>query len=316
MRRRRFLGLLPIAAISAWRCGGDSGSKAVVKVGNLGLPPTPRPTNGSTPTPVPPPELDLSIERVFQGGAVLVSLVGLAKDGSVTFLDRKQPLTQGARSIYAFVGVGADDPPGSHQLRVDFTLASGTRGSLTHDITVVASTWTADSVTVPAAIAAVLLDPKLQARELAVLAEVYGRVTPEKFWEPGWTLPTGGPVTTRFGEERSYNGGPSSGHHFGTDIAPPEGTPVAVTNNGRVVLARQLQLRGNMVVVDHGGGLYSGYAHLKSLNVAEGEQLLAGDTVGHVGSSGLSTGAHLHWEIAAGGILIDALRFPDGSNGF
>ena len=316
MRRRRFLGLLPLAALATWRCGGDSGSKAVVKVGNIGVAPTRLPTNGPTPTSTPPPELDLSIERVFQGGAILASLVGQVKDGTVTFLDRKQPLTKGARSIYAFIGIGADDPAGRHPLRVDFTLASGTQGSLTHEVTVIASKWTADSVTVPPAIAAVLLDPKSQERELSILGEVYAKVTPEKFWEPGWTLPTGGPITTRFGEERSYNGGPSSGHHFGTDLGAPEGTPVAATNNGRVVLSRQLQLRGNMVVVDHGGGLYSGYAHLKSLNVAEGEQLLGGDTVGHVGSSGLSTGAHLHWEIAAGGILIDALRFTDGSNGF
>lgn len=316
MRRRGFLSLLSVTALAALRCGGGDDSQAVVRVGNLGSAPTPLPTIGPSPTPTPPPVLDLSIDRVFQGGAVLVSLVGETKDGSLTFLGRKQPLTKGARSIYAFVGIDVEAPPGTHQLRADFTLAAGTQGSLTHDITVVANTWTADSVNVPAAVAAVLLDPKLQERELAVLNDVYSKVTPEKLWEEGWTMPTGGDVTTRFGEERSYNGGPPVGHHYGTDLGAPEGTPVAVTNNGRVVLARQLQLRGNTVVVDHGGGLFSGYAHLKSFNVAEGEQLLGGDTVGHVGSSGLSTGAHLHWEVAAGGVLVDALRFTDGSNGF
>jgi murein DD-endopeptidase MepM/ murein hydrolase activator NlpD len=71
-----------------------------------------------------------------------------------------------------------------------------------------------------------------------------------------------------------------------------------------------------MVVVDHGGGLFSGYAHLKSFAVAEGQTVTQGDTVGYVGSTGLSTGAHLHWEIAAGGVLVDAVRFTDGSNGF
>jgi murein DD-endopeptidase MepM/ murein hydrolase activator NlpD len=71
-----------------------------------------------------------------------------------------------------------------------------------------------------------------------------------------------------------------------------------------------------MVVVDHGGGVFSGYAHLASLAVAEGELVAMGDTLGFVGSTGLSTGAHLHWEMAAGGVLVDGIRFVDGSNGF
>ena len=123
-------------------------------------------------------------------------------------------------------------------------------------------------------------------------------------------------VTTRFGEQRSYNGTPASGHHSGTDLGANEGAPIAATNSGRVAMARQLRVRGNMVVVDHGGGVYSGYAHMNSFAVAEGQAVASGDLLGYVGSTGLSTGAHLHWEIAAGGILVDGFRFLDGSNGF
>ncbi len=88
------------------------------------------------------------------------------------------------------------------------------------------------------------------------------------------------------------------------------------TNRGRVVLAQQLQVRGNMVIIDHGGGLYSGYAHLSSFNVSEGQMVEAGDIVGMSGNTGLSTGPHLHWEMAIDGVWLDALRFTDGTNGF
>jgi murein DD-endopeptidase MepM/ murein hydrolase activator NlpD len=71
-----------------------------------------------------------------------------------------------------------------------------------------------------------------------------------------------------------------------------------------------------MVIIDHGGGLFSGYAHLNAYVVSEGQSVKTGDIIGYVGSTGLSTGAHLHWEMAANGIVVDALRFTDGSNGF
>ncbi|MGH2609116.1 MAG: M23 family metallopeptidase, partial [Tepidiformaceae bacterium] len=161
-----------------------------------------------------------------------------------------------------------------------------------------------------------LLDPKVTEQELAELMRVYGARSPEKLWSQGWQLPVDGPLTTRFGEQRSYNGGPVTGYHGGTDLGAEMGVPVGSCNSGRVVMARQLQIRGNMVIVDHGGGLFSGYAHLSELAVAEGQLVGQGDRVGLVGSTGLSTGAHLHWEMATGGVLVDALRFTDGTNGF
>jgi len=182
-------------------------------------------------------------------------------------------------------------------------------------VTVLATDWTVDAVELPPSLSN-LLDPKLAEQEVQQLNTVYRTRTPEKLWSAGWRMPVDGPITTRFGEQRSYNGGPAGGHHGGTDIAADEGTPVGACNSGRVALARQLSVRGNMIVVDHGGGLCSGYAHLSQFSVAEGQLVGPGDVLGLVGSTGLSTGAHLHWEMATGGVLVDALRFTDGTNGF
>ena len=123
-------------------------------------------------------------------------------------------------------------------------------------------------------------------------------------------------ISSRFGERRSFNDGPLGGNHGGTDFGLPEGSPVMAANSGRVALARQLALRGNMVIIDHGGGVFSGYAHLGAFAVAEGQEVEKGEVIAFVGNSGLSTAPHLHWEISVHGVLVDPVRFIDGRNGF
>ena len=318
--RGPLLTLAAFCTLGAAACGpSDAGAGVVVHVGS----PVPALASSTasgaaatpTGTPLPPPELDLSTTQVYQAGAILVSVVGGVSGGSITFLGRSYPLTKGTQSMFSFVGVDTDDPPGPQPLKVDFTLPNGTKGTLSQTVTVVQTKWSVDSLAFSADKDA-LLDPRIVNDELAQLKAIYSKVTPEKYWSGGWLMPLEGPITARYGEQRSINGGPPSGHHGGTDIGVPEGTPVKATNRGRVVLARQLQERGNMVIVDHGGGLYSGYAHMSSFNVSEGQMVEQGDVVGMSGNTGLSTGPHLHWEMAIDGVWLDALRFTDGTNGF
>lgn len=317
MHRRRFLVLVPASAAALLAaCSGSKPSEVIVKSAPpLQGTPTPTPDNSH---PIPPPEVDLSSSRLQQAGTGLLSLIGQVTGGKVKLLDRVYPLTRGSRSIYAFIGIDADDPPGNHRLDIEFTLENGSQGALQESISILRTDWTVDAVTVPTDFLARLLDPATTNREVGFLKSIYAQVTPQKLWksEESWRLPVNGILTTRFGEVRSYNGSEPSGHHSGTDIGAELGAPVLATNSGRVAMARQLELRGNMVVIDHGGGLFSGYAHMRSFSVAEGQVVEAGQSVGEVGTSGLSTGAHLHWEMSAGGVLVDALRFTDGTNGF
>lgn len=318
MRVLAAVSLLLVGLVAFAACGGPQAGQAVVRLTTVSPPGSavavagqPTPTN----TPVPPPELMLSATQVYQAGAVLVSVLGDVSAGSITFIGRTYPLARGSQSMYAFVAVDADDAPGVQPLRVDFSLANGSKGTLSGEVTVLKTVWTVDAVAVPAD-QTNLLDPRVANDELEILHRVYSQVTPRKLWSSPWLVPVEGPITTHFGEQRAYNGGPASGHHTGTDIGAAEGTPAKAMSGGRVVLARQLQLRGNMVIVDHGGGLFSGYAHLSAFAVAEGQEVAAGEVIGYVGSTGLSTGAHLHWEMSAGGVLVDAWRFTDGTNGF
>ena len=91
--------------------------------------------------------------------------------------------------------------------------------------------------------------------------------------------------------------------------ATPLDTPIHVAAAGKVVLAEPLWVRGNVVIVDHGAGIYTLYCHLDKILVEKGDSLKQGDVVGLVGSTGLSTGPHLHWEMRVQGMLVDAYRW-------
>jgi murein DD-endopeptidase MepM/ murein hydrolase activator NlpD len=118
--------------------------------------------------------------------------------------------------------------------------------------------------------------------------------------------PTSGPITTRFGQV----GWTSPRGHAGVDIAAPWGAPVRAAAAGRVAVAtRAGGAYGILVVIDHGDGLRTVYAHLSQLNVDPGESVERGELIGLVGSTGFSTGPHLHFEVLRDGALRDPIAY-------
>lgn len=97
--------------------------------------------------------------------------------------------------------------------------------------------------------------------------------------------------------------------HTGTDIVAPAGTKVHAAGTGVVIMAGWNTAYGNMIIIDHGSGISSLYGHQSKLNVTEGQSVEAGQVIGYVGSTGWSTGPHLHFEIREGGNPTDPLRF-------
>ena len=111
-----------------------------------------------------------------------------------------------------------------------------------------------------------------------------------------------------FGDRRLYrydDGATDRSIHNGVDLAAPEGTVVVAAGAGTVVMARFRIVTGLTVVIEHLPGVYSLYYHLSRLNVAVGERVEPGMALGAVGSTGLATGPHLHWEVRAGGVAVD-----------
>ncbi|GAG42208.1 unnamed protein product, partial [marine sediment metagenome] len=114
-------------------------------------------------------------------------------------------------------------------------------------------------------------------------------------------------ITSVYGTLRQYDTGP--GYHAGVDLDGETGDAVFAVADGRVVLAEPLQVRGGAVILDHGLGVYSCYFHLSDFAVREEERVSKGQVIGDMGSTGLSTGTHLHWEIRVGGIAVDPFEW-------
>ena len=128
-------------------------------------------------------------------------------------------------------------------------------------------------------------------------------------------MPVKGRITTEFGVRRVLNGKQRS-PHSGVDIAAKVGTPVKASNGGKVLLAGSLYLSGNTVVVDHGWGMITLYAHLDRIAATKGQLVERGDTVGTVGMTGRATGPHLHFGAFIRGVKVDPLQLIEATQGF
>jgi murein DD-endopeptidase MepM/ murein hydrolase activator NlpD len=159
---------------------------------------------------------------------------------------------------------------------------------------------------------AALLEPSRAVQETALMKAAYGGFTPERLWDGVFVRPSAADVSDVYGSRRSYQGGPTTGSHAGVDFGANTGAPVMAAARGRVVLAQMMPVRGNMVILDHGVGLYTGYCHLDSYSVQIGQEVQAGERIATTGATGLVTGPHLHWEVVAGGMHVDGLRWLEG----
>ena len=142
--------------------------------------------------------------------------------------------------------------------------------------------------------------------EARLLGAIWKASADRRLWTGAFVRPVPQPANSAFGSRSILNGTPRSAHG-GADFASPTGTPIRAPNRGRVALAKALYYTGNTVILDHGLGLMSLFAHLSSIGVREGDVVEPGVVVGEVGSTGRVTGPHLHWTLRAGDARVDPL---------
>jgi murein DD-endopeptidase MepM/ murein hydrolase activator NlpD len=149
------------------------------------------------------------------------------------------------------------------------------------------------------------------------LQQIWEQVTTEPLWSSTFTWPLLEYVelTSHYGARRSVNGGAYDTYHEGTDFSAYHGTPVYASAGGRVALAESLIVRGGAVILDHGLGIHTGYYHLSDIKVNPGDEVEAGDLIGEVGTTGRSTGNHLHWDLLIGTTWVDAEAWMDSNLG-
>ncbi|MFN6514824.1 MAG: M23 family metallopeptidase [Nostoc sp. CreGUA01] len=146
--------------------------------------------------------------------------------------------------------------------------------------------------------------------ELKRVAAFKALQTPEKYWNGVFLRPNAGRMSTNYGVRRYYNGKFAEDYyHRGLDYAGAAGSAVIAPAAGRVALVGRVsqgfRVHGNVVGIDHGQGVSSIFMHLSRINVKEGDLVKAGQLIGAVGSTGASTGPHLHWGLYVNGLSVD-----------
>lgn len=238
-----------------------------------------------------------------QGDAVMVFVGGTSGAQQVEGSLGGQPLAffpYGAE-FAALAGVDLDTKPGKIPWRVGLVDGRGVPRKATGTVTVKAGGFPVQRLTLPGGM--VNLDPEAERRaanEAARMRALYDTITPERLWRGPFTQP----VASRkpgggFGFRRIINGQPRM-PHSGIDYSADRGTPVVASNRGRVALLGEFFFAGRFVALDHGLGLYTLYFHLDGVAVTEGQTVERGQTVGTVGTTGRSTGPHLHFGVHLG----------------
>lgn len=258
--------------------------------------------------------LGLYFERVRQGRAALLSLTGEGISGAEAIVFNKTfdffrvPHQDG---WYALINARMEQPIRPYELIVTVETDDSQATTISGRVDVSSGGFIRQEVNIIAEDErlAVLLDPEVETAELAQLFDLAAPTTQETLWdETGFSVPINAELTSPFGAVRVFNGTFDS-VHTGWDFQATIGQPLAASASGRVVFAGMLPIRGNYVLIDHGRGVYSGYAHMSIVYVTQGQDVSAGQVVGMVGSTGRSSSAHAHIEFIVNGEWADAADF-------
>jgi murein DD-endopeptidase MepM/ murein hydrolase activator NlpD len=251
----------------------------------------------------PAPTIALSSSTARPGDVVVLTLSGVNADEAVHVraFDSDLPTfvaTRGTRR--ALVGVDLDVRPGTHTLAVQVGDNYAER-----TLRIIARAFATRRLTVDPAFVNPPENerPRIE-REREQLERLWKTATNEKLWGGRFEPPVPERANSAFGTRSILNGEPRS-PHGGADFPSPAGTPIKAPNGGRVVLADALYYTGNTVVVDHGLGLYSLFAHMTEMRVHAEDVVNTGDALGTVGSTGRVTGPHLHWAVRLNGARVD-----------
>ena len=257
------------------------------------------------------PALEVGVvARAIQPGEVVrvdVTCVCGADTPRATAFDRDIPLSPSPdrTSWHGFIGIDLDVAPGRYPLLVE---VSGRQPAL--DRRTVLRVRAKQFVTRALRVAPEFVDPPAPVvdrivREAALLDRIFDQLTP-RAWDRAFALPLTTRPARNFGSRSVFNGQPRN-PHAGIDFSSPAGTVVSAPAAGTVALAADLFFTGQTIVVDHGAGVLSLFAHLSSIDVAVGQAVAGGARLGRVGATGRATGPHLHWGVRLNGARVDPL---------
>lgn len=279
-----------------------SGMWSGIKGDVLLIPGTNQPGPGALPSPL---TVEVTKGDFIQGKTTVIKV---GADGQVieltgTLVGMEMHFFPYEGNYIALQGVHVMTEPGAYPFTLHGKLEDGSEFDFSQMVRVEAGGYGSEKITVDPA----FLDATVDNAEVAFIKGITAPATPDKLWAGYFEKPTPFDIfiNSLYGTRRSYNGSPYTYFHSGIDFGGGTGADVICPANGRVVFSGPLEIRGNATIIDHGWGIYTGYWHQSEIFVNVGDEVTEGQIIGLVGNTGRSSGAHLHWEIWAGGVQVE-----------
>jgi murein DD-endopeptidase MepM/ murein hydrolase activator NlpD len=237
--------------------------------------------------------------KIYPGDAFMIRVSGLeGAIGPTALLDR-EPLRFSSCGDGCYVAIAAVDL-NSRPSKQRITLTAGKQQSVLR-LRVLKSSFQTIHLTLPEDKVSPGTDELERIKKEAELLQSIWGIDSERLWYGDFVLPLENPLSTPFGTKRIINKETVSIHR-GLDVKGGQGEEVRASNRGRVVLAEELFFGGNTVILDHGQGIFTVYMHLSRFNAGPGDIIEKNAVIGYVGSTGRSSGPHLHFGVKVAGI--------------
>ncbi|MED4582480.1 M23 family metallopeptidase [Brevibacillus choshinensis] len=224
---------------------------------------------------------------------------------SVTLFSQTYRLQPSQGEYARFIPIPFQAKPGTYQVQT-------TDNKLAIPLTINAKKFAVDVLTVSKQMNEMRQDTNRINADQKKINAARSRSAQVAYFTGPFTQPAVGTLTTPFGYQRVVNGVPAN-RHSAIDIANKPGTPIWASNNGKVVLADSLYLTGNTIIIDHGLQVFSIYAHMSKLEVKTGQEVKQGQVIGRMGTTGFSTGPHLHYGMLIGNTYVNPQPFFEAS---
>lgn len=261
------------------------------------------------------PELITSSTEVKQGDVLAIGVTNMLEAFPVTGqTDTEGVLITfapvGAHTAVAFVAVTHNRPTGEYTVHVE-------GGGYSWDVpyTVVEAEFEKQNLIIDTSnpVISEAASPKAYQQYRDKIYPLFEQADEEIYWNGNFIWPVEARLSTTYGLFRYTNGSTTPSRHSGIDIAADADSPIVAPAAGRVVLAEYLLNTGWTIVIEHGGGLKSYYYHMNEIAVEPGQMVEQGQNIGKVGSTGYSTGAHLHFEMRIGTQTLNPMLLFDGT---
>ncbi len=270
--------------------------------------PTCTPVPAPTPLPVPSPVMKIEPEELFPGtfftiylsnviDAQMVSVTSGASLGKTKFFNYED-------GMVSLVPVDYRSPWGVFDIKASVIGLDGKPYDIINSIKVMEKRFPEQRLIVSKEQQEKRTNNNNLQNDYKQTSQARAQTDSKPLWEGNFVIPLDGPITSEFGLVRFVNG-IETGRHSGLDISAVTGTDIKAANSGNIVLAMELIITGKTVIIDHGMNVFSAYSHLDSISVNKGDRVKKEDVIGKVGSTGFSTGPHLHWTVSLGKTFID-----------